>query len=62
MITGAAGSIGAATARLFVAQGARVVLADVDEVGLHALGEELGPDNAARTWSESVTSSARSRS
>jgi NAD(P)-dependent dehydrogenase (short-subunit alcohol dehydrogenase family) len=40
-ITGGAGSIGAATARAFVAEGAHVVLADVEE-SVHAVAEELG--------------------
>jgi NAD(P)-dependent dehydrogenase (short-subunit alcohol dehydrogenase family) len=34
VITGGAGSIGLATARLFAAEGARIVLADHDEAGL----------------------------
>jgi NAD(P)-dependent dehydrogenase (short-subunit alcohol dehydrogenase family) len=42
VLTGAAGSIGGATARLFAAEGARVVLTDLDEAALAALGEELG--------------------
>jgi NAD(P)-dependent dehydrogenase (short-subunit alcohol dehydrogenase family) len=46
LITGAAGSIGAATARLFVAEGAQVVLTDVDGPALHALAAELRPDRA----------------
>ena len=33
LITGGGGSIGAATARLFADEGAKVVLADVDEDG-----------------------------
>ena len=42
VISGGAGSIGAATARLFVAEGARVVVTDIDEQGLAALAAELG--------------------
>lgn len=43
-ITGAAQGQGAAAARLFVAEGAKVVLADIaDDLG-KALAEELGPD------------------
>jgi NAD(P)-dependent dehydrogenase (short-subunit alcohol dehydrogenase family) len=42
LITGAAGSIGAATARRFVAEGARVVVSDIDGPALEALGAELG--------------------
>jgi NAD(P)-dependent dehydrogenase (short-subunit alcohol dehydrogenase family) len=47
VISGGAGSIGAATARLFAAEGARVVVADLDEAGLAAVVGELGPDRAA---------------
>lgn len=42
-ITGAATGIGRATARLFCQRGWFVALADIDAVGLKALGEELGP-------------------
>ena len=59
-ISGAAGSIGAATARRFVAEGARVVVSDIDAVGLHALVEELGEENAASALAD-VTSSAQVR-
>jgi NAD(P)-dependent dehydrogenase (short-subunit alcohol dehydrogenase family) len=45
LITGAAGSIGAATARLFVAEGACVVVSDI--APLDALVAELGADVAA---------------
>ena len=42
LVTGASRGTGAATARLFVEEGARVVLADVlDEAGV-ALARELG--------------------
>lgn len=47
VISGGAGSIGAATARLFAAEGARVVVADLDESGLAAVVDELGSDRAA---------------
>jgi NAD(P)-dependent dehydrogenase (short-subunit alcohol dehydrogenase family) len=47
VISGGAGSIGAATARLFAAEGARVVVADLDEAGLAAVADELGSDRAA---------------
>ena len=43
VITGAASGIGAATARLFVAEGARVVLADIQDERGAAMAEELGP-------------------
>jgi NAD(P)-dependent dehydrogenase (short-subunit alcohol dehydrogenase family) len=59
-MSGAAGSIGAATARLFVAEGARVVVSDIDAVGLHALVEELGADHAVSSLAD-VTSSAQVR-
>ena len=42
VITGAASGIGRASAELFVAQGARVVLADVNAQGGEALAAELG--------------------
>jgi NAD(P)-dependent dehydrogenase (short-subunit alcohol dehydrogenase family) len=47
LISGGGGSIGAATARLFAAEGARVVVADVDEAGLTAMVDEIGSDRAA---------------
>jgi NAD(P)-dependent dehydrogenase (short-subunit alcohol dehydrogenase family) len=47
LITGAARGIGAAAARLFVAEGARLMLADVREEPLQALSEELGEAVAA---------------
>ena len=46
VITGGAGSIGLATARLFVRQGARVVLADLDAAALRAAVAELGDEHA----------------
>lgn len=42
VVTGAAGGIGAATARRLVADGMRVGLVDIDRDGLNALGGELG--------------------
>lgn len=42
IITGAASGIGAATARLFIAEGASVVGIDRDSAGLEALGADLG--------------------
>jgi NADP-dependent 3-hydroxy acid dehydrogenase YdfG len=47
LITGAASGIGAATARLAVAHGHRVALADVDRAGAEALAAELGPQALA---------------
>jgi NAD(P)-dependent dehydrogenase (short-subunit alcohol dehydrogenase family) len=48
IITGAARGIGAAAARLFAAEGARVMLADVLKEPLQALAAEIGPAAAAR--------------
>jgi NAD(P)-dependent dehydrogenase (short-subunit alcohol dehydrogenase family) len=59
-ISGAAGSIGAATARRFVAEGARVVVSDIDAAGLDALVEELGEEAAAAAVAD-VTVSAQVR-
>jgi len=47
LITGGGGSIGAATARLFADEGAKVVVIDVDEDGLAAVTDEIGADRAA---------------
>jgi NAD(P)-dependent dehydrogenase (short-subunit alcohol dehydrogenase family) len=44
LISGGGGSIGAATARVFAAEGARVVVADLDEAGLTAVVDEIGSD------------------
>jgi 3alpha(or 20beta)-hydroxysteroid dehydrogenase len=43
VVTGAAGGLGSALSRLFVAEGAEVILADVDTVRGEALARELGP-------------------
>jgi NAD(P)-dependent dehydrogenase (short-subunit alcohol dehydrogenase family) len=53
VITGAASGIGAATARRFVAEGARVIVADVQVDRGHALAGELG--DAARFVRTDVT-------
>jgi NAD(P)-dependent dehydrogenase (short-subunit alcohol dehydrogenase family) len=42
IITGAASGIGRATAQVFAAEGAKVVVADLDETNGRALAEELG--------------------
>ena len=42
LITGAASGMGAATARMFAAEGARVLIADLQEDAGQALAEELG--------------------
>ena len=46
LITGGAGSIGLATARAFVAEGARVLIADLDREALERAAGELGGDVA----------------
>lgn len=46
LITGAAGGIGSATARLFAQAGAAVALFDRDERGVQALAEQLRQDGA----------------
>ncbi|WP_321885778.1 SDR family NAD(P)-dependent oxidoreductase [Burkholderia cenocepacia] len=47
VVTGGAGSIGAATARVFLKEGARVMLVDLDETALARLVDELGSDRVA---------------
>ena len=47
VITGGAGGIGMAAARLFVTEGAKVLLVDVDEPALRAAVTELGADAAS---------------
>jgi NAD(P)-dependent dehydrogenase (short-subunit alcohol dehydrogenase family) len=42
IVTGAAAGIGAATARLFAAEGARVAVADFDEAGAERIAAEIG--------------------
>lgn len=44
VITGGASGIGAATARLFVAEGAKVMLGDIQDEAAEALVNELGDD------------------
>jgi NAD(P)-dependent dehydrogenase (short-subunit alcohol dehydrogenase family) len=48
LITGGAGSIGAAAARAFVAEGAEVMLADLDEVALAAAAESVTRGDSER--------------
>lgn len=62
LISGAADGIGAATARRFVAEGARVMLGDIQLDKVMALATNLGPEAAAvrldvtalADWTESV--------
>jgi 3alpha(or 20beta)-hydroxysteroid dehydrogenase len=48
IITGAAGGIGAAAARRFAQEGARLLLTDADHAGAQRLADELGERAAAR--------------
>lgn len=59
IITGAASGIGAATARLFVSEGAHVTLVDRDAAGLTAVAAELG--ESARPFVADVTDEAHAR-
>jgi 3-oxoacyl-[acyl-carrier protein] reductase len=47
LVTGAAGGFGEGIARLYVAEGAKVVLADLDGGKAEALAKELGPTTVA---------------
>jgi NAD(P)-dependent dehydrogenase (short-subunit alcohol dehydrogenase family) len=60
LISGGGGSIGGATARLFAAEGARVVVIDLDEQALAAVTGELGADLAAHAVAD-VTDSEQVR-
>ncbi len=59
IVTGAGNGIGAATARLFAAQGARVAMTDVDEAGLAATRERiLANGGQAETFHHDISSQA----
>ncbi len=61
LVTGGAGGIGSATAARYLAEGACVVLADIDEGALDATGEALKAqysEDVVRTVSMNVTSEA----
>jgi len=58
LITGGAGSIGLASARAMVAEGARVMLVDLDAAALERAVVELGADNAAYVVADVTDSGA----
>ena len=47
VITGAAGGIGRAAAKLFAQEGAKLMLVDLDETNLLSMVEEIGSDQAS---------------
>jgi NAD(P)-dependent dehydrogenase (short-subunit alcohol dehydrogenase family) len=57
LVTGGGGSIGGATARAFAAEGARLVLVDLDEGGLARVVADVGEDVAVAVTAD-VTDSA----
>lgn len=59
IVTGAASGIGAATARLFAAEGARLALVDLDEAGLVKMAAEIGSETM--TVVADVSSDAQAR-
>ena len=50
IVTGGAGSLGQATARLFLAEGARVMLVDLREADLRRAAEALAAADGALAW------------
>ena len=62
IVTGAASGIGAASARLFAAEGARLALVDLDEKGLRAVASEIeGKGGQAITVPADVSNSGTAR-
>ncbi len=59
VVTGGAGSLGLASARRFVAEGARVLLVDRDEAGLRAAAAALG--GRAETFAADVADATAAR-
>ena len=57
IITGAASGFGAGIARKFIAEGAQVMLADLNGEGAHALASELG--KAASAFAVNVADRAQ---
>lgn len=58
LITGGESGIGLASAKLFVREGARVVLVGIDEAALKAAAEEIGPDHAVSAVADVTDESA----
>lgn len=59
IVTGAASGMGAATAKRAFAEGASIVAADLDEVGLKGLQEELGDNSRVLAVPTDVTDTAQ---
>ncbi len=55
VITGGAGAIGQAAARLFVEEGARVVLVDLDEAALQKAADVIGNDRVSSVVADVTT-------
>lgn len=58
LITGGESGIGLASAKLFVAEGATVVLVGIDDAELEAAVEEIGPDHAVSAVADVTDSDA----
>jgi NAD(P)-dependent dehydrogenase (short-subunit alcohol dehydrogenase family) len=61
IVTGAAGSIGLASAKLFLAEGANVMLVDKEAPALDAALQALGDPGEAAAWAADVSDSAATR-
>ncbi len=59
LVTGAASGMGAATAKLFAAEGANVAVTDYDEAGAQSVAEEIAKaGKSAKAWRLDVSDSA----
>jgi len=59
LVTGGASGLGAATVRMLAANGAKVVIADVNEKGGNDLAQELGASNSVKFVKTDVTDYAQ---
>jgi NAD(P)-dependent dehydrogenase (short-subunit alcohol dehydrogenase family) len=59
LVTGGASGLGAATVRMLAADGAKVVIADVNEKGGNELAQELGASNSVKFIKTDVTDDAQ---